>query len=65
MDIAELRLGAVVELKKTHPCGGTRWEIVRTGADRKIKCLVCGRTVVLSADGLAHRAVRIISEERA
>ena len=39
MDLTQFTLGTVVETKKQHPCGGKRWEIVRTGADFKISCL--------------------------
>ena len=35
-------LGSVVIMKKAHPCGENKWEIIRLGADRKIKCLGCG-----------------------
>ena len=40
-------LGTVVIMKKQHPCGTNEWEIVRVGADIKIKCLGCGRTVLI------------------
>lgn len=40
-------LGDIVTTKKPHPCGSSRWEVVRTGADVKIKCLGCGRVVML------------------
>lgn len=35
-------------MKKQHPCGTNLWEIVRVGADIKIKCVHCGRTIMLS-----------------
>ena len=50
-----MKLGDVVETKKPHPCGGRKWEIVRTGADYKIKCLTCGRVVMLAPDELMKR----------
>ena len=53
-------VGDVVKLKKPHPCGGKEWEIVRTGADYKIKCLTCGRVVMLTPDELKKRIRRII-----
>lgn len=56
--MSELRLGAVVRMKKPHPCGGAKWEIVRVGADYKVKCLTCGRVVMLTADELLRRALR-------
>lgn len=47
MDVKRAALGDVVVMKKPHPCGENRWEVVRTGADVKIKCLNCGRVVML------------------
>lgn len=40
-------VGDKVITKKTHPCGGNSWTIIRTGCDIKIKCDKCGRTVML------------------
>jgi len=40
-------LGDVVRLRKTHPCGEDRWEVLRTGMDFRIKCLGCARVVML------------------
>lgn len=50
-----MKLGDIIETKKPHPCGGRRWEIVRVGADFKIKCLTCGRVVMLLPDELKRR----------
>lgn len=50
-----MKLGEIVETKKPHPCGGKLWEIVRVGADYKIKCLTCGRVVMLTHDELKKR----------
>jgi len=44
---SDLRVGDVVRLKKTHPCGDNRWEILRVGADFRLRCLGCGRLVML------------------
>jgi hypothetical protein len=40
-------LGSIVIMKKEHPCGTNKWEIIRVGADIKIKCLNCGRVIML------------------
>lgn len=40
-------LGDIVETRKVHPCGSKTWEIIRLGADIKIKCTGCGRIVML------------------
>ena len=52
---AGLRLGDVVRLRKAHPCGGSEWEVVRLGADIRIRCLTCDRRVMLSRSELAKR----------
>ena len=41
------KLGSVVIMKKAHPCGENKWEITRLGADIKIKCLGCGRSIMM------------------
>ena len=43
----KLYVGDVVRMRKTHPCGGADWEIVRVGADIGIVCQTCGRRVLL------------------
>ncbi len=43
----DIHLGDIVRLRKRHPCGGYEWEVVRLGADIGIKCLTCGRRVLL------------------
>lgn len=43
----EYKLGSIVVMKKQHPCGSNEWEITRVGADIKIKCLKCGKSIML------------------
>lgn len=43
----DIRTGDTVEMKKQHPCGCKTFEILRIGMDFKIKCLGCGREVML------------------
>lgn len=43
----EYLLGNIVMLKKRHPCGSNEWEIIRVGADFKLKCRGCGRIVMV------------------
>ncbi len=47
MEKNNYQIGTKVIMKKQHPCGTNEWEIVRLGADIKIKCLHCGRTILL------------------
>lgn len=43
----EYQLNSIVMMKKEHPCGNNEFEITRVGADIKIKCCKCGRTIML------------------
>ncbi len=43
----DYKLNSIVMMKKQHPCGSNEWQIVRVGADIKIKCLNCGRSIML------------------
>lgn len=61
--INEFNIGDIVELKKQHPCGSYNWEIIRIGADIKIKCSGCGRIVMLPRSDFQKRAKKIISKK--
>jgi len=43
----DYKLNSTVMMKKEHPCGTNEWEIVRVGADIKIKCIKCGRCIMM------------------
>jgi len=53
--LPDMRMGDVVRLRKPHPCGSTDWKVVRIGADIGIKCLGCGRRVLLTRRELSRR----------
>lgn len=40
-------VGDIVKLKKPHPCGSSEWEILRVGADFRLKCMGCGHMVMV------------------
>lgn len=41
-------VGDIVRLKKKHPCGSSEWEILRVGADFRLKCMGCGHQIMVS-----------------
>ena len=43
-------IGGKILSKKNHACGSNEWQIVRTGADIKLKCSKCGRFIFVSID---------------
>ena len=42
----DIQVGDVLVMKKTPPCGSREWEVLRTGADFKLRCCGCGREVM-------------------
>lgn len=60
MESKEYKLGSKVIMKKQHPCGTNEWEIVRVGADIKIKCINCGRTVLISRIDFNKKLKKVI-----
>lgn len=40
-------VGDIVQLKKRHPCGSSEWEILRVGADFKLKCMGCAHEIMV------------------
>lgn len=60
----EYKLGDIVELKKDHPCKKSKqWEIIRMGADIKIKCLGCQAIVMMPREKFNKRLKKVISDE--
>jgi hypothetical protein len=51
----DFQLGNILRLRKPHPCGGYEWQVVRLGADIGIRCLTCGRRVLIPRQKLAKR----------
>lgn len=40
-------VGDIIRMKKPHPCGTYEWEILRVGADFRLKCTGCGHQVMV------------------
>ncbi len=58
--VPEVKIGDVVKLSKVHPCGGDEWQVVRLGADIGLKCLECGRRVLLERSVFERRVKKYI-----
>ena len=44
----EYNVGDIVRLKKKHPCGSFEWEVLRVGADFRLKCLGCEHQIMIA-----------------
>ena len=45
--MGNIEIGDIITMKKNHPCGSSEWEILRVGADIRLKCLGCGHMLLL------------------
>jgi hypothetical protein len=59
----DINVGDTLKLKKTHPCGSHDWEVLRTGADFRIKCMGCGRQVMIARKLLEKNVKSIIEKD--
>jgi hypothetical protein len=57
-----LNVGDVVELRKTHPCGGSTWRIMRVGVDVGMECLTCQRYVMVPRSRFEARVKRFVEQ---
>ena len=44
----QYEVGDIVKLKKKHPCGRFEWEILRVGADFRLKCQGCSHQIMVA-----------------
>lgn len=40
-------VGDIIKMKKPHPCGSHEWEVLRVGADFRLKCMGCGHQIMV------------------
>ena len=60
----EYKLNDIVLMKKVHPCGSNEFEIIRLGADIKIKCVKCGRIIMLPRVDFNKRIKKVVKNEK-
>lgn len=53
----EIHVGDKVRMKKQHPCGSFEWEVLREGADFRLKCDGCGHQIMI-ARRIMERSVK-------
>ena len=44
----QFEIGDIIRLKKKHACGSFEWEILRVGADFRLKCTGCGHQIMIA-----------------
>ena len=51
----EFAVGDILTFKKKHPCGSFRWEVLRVGADFRLKCEGCARQIMMPRPEVVKR----------
>ena len=59
----DIQVGDIIEMKKPHPCGVKRFSVLRIGADFKIKCVGCGREVMVTRQKCEKNIKKVIRNE--
>ena len=60
--MTDYKLNDIVIMKKQHPCGTNKWQITRVGADIKIKCQNCGRSIMMPRIEFNKKLKKIVEE---
>lgn len=56
----DIQVGDILKLKKSHPCGSCEWEVLRIGADFRIKCKGCGHQIMIPRPKLEKNIKKIL-----
>lgn len=57
-------LNDIVIMKKVHPCGCNEFEIIRLGADIKIRCTNCNRVIMLPRVDFNKKIKKVVENEK-
>ncbi len=63
MEIIKYRLGDILELKKSHPCGGNRFRVIRVGGVMRIECIACSHIMEIDRLKLEKATKKIVFRE--
>ncbi len=56
------KLNDNVIMKKPHACQSNLWKITRVGVDIKLKCLNCGREIMLDRLEFEKKLKKVVSD---
>ncbi len=56
----KIEVGNIIKLKKQHPCGSKEWEVLRVGADFRLKCKGCSHQMMMPRSSVEKNVKEII-----
>ena len=60
----DYNVGNLIVMKKGHPCGENLWEIMKLGADIRLKCTKCGRIVIIPRLEFNKKIKKVLEKEK-
>ncbi len=60
----DVRVGDKLIMKKNHPCGSNRFDVLRIGMDFRIRCEAGGREIMVPRVKAEKRIKKILREEK-
>ena len=58
----EFKLNDEVIMKKPHACQTNLWIVTRTGVDIKLKCVNCGRIIMIDRLEFEKKLKKVVEE---
>ncbi len=58
----DIRLGDILTLKKTHPCGSRDWQVLRVGMDFRLRCCGCGHEIMTERRKI-EKNIKVVTRE--
>lgn len=55
----DIQTGDRLTLKKAHPCGNYEWDVLRIGADFRLKCVGCGHQIMVPRPQIEKRIKKV------
>lgn len=59
----DVQIKDIITMKKKHPCGNNRFEVLRIGMDFKIRCIQCGHEIMAPRLKIEKNIKKIEREE--
>lgn len=60
----DIKVGDKLIMKKPHPCGDSRFTVLRIGMDFKLRCMGCGHEIMAPRSKIEKRIKSVITEEK-
>ena len=61
----DIRVGDRLKMKKAHPCGSSEWEVLRIGADFRLRCCGCGHEVMGARSKFERNVKAVLCDDAA